>query len=221
MYKRYNEDIPEASVGHGQGGRACTILGLYNLITAELNTVHESIVLFIGDRNGRRCLAEEGDDGLARVTTDDGDVELLGLRLANNLSDEGFGADDVESGDTEQTLRVENILGLEDLGGNGNCRVDGVGDDEDERVGGNLGDDLNQALDNTSVDVEQVITSHTGLAYSAPVLVRHNIAFYEWSVIEGPVICACVELYVRGMPAGMTMMSASLKAALAPSLAGR
>jgi hypothetical protein len=28
-------------------------------------------------------------------------------------------------------------------------------------------------------------------------------------------------VYARGMPAGMTMMSASLKAALAPSLAGR
>lgn len=41
--------IPEASVGHGEGGRTSAILSLDDLITAKLNTVHEGIVLVIGD----------------------------------------------------------------------------------------------------------------------------------------------------------------------------
>jgi len=49
------------------------------------------------------------------VATDDGDV-LVGGVGALELGDEAGGADDVEGGDTEETLRVVDTPGLEDLG---------------------------------------------------------------------------------------------------------
>ena len=151
-------------ISHGEGGRAETLLSLDDLITTELDAVDESIVLVVrdGDRGGN--LAEEGNDGLARVATDDGDNELLGVALASNLGNEGLGTDNVEGGDTEELLGVEDTLGLEDLGGDGDSRVDRVGDDEDEGVGGDLSGDLDQALDDTGVDVEEIITGHARLA---------------------------------------------------------
>jgi len=154
----------ETGVSHGQGGGTSTILGLDNLVTAKLDAVHEGIVLVVGDRDRRRGLAEERNNGLTRVTTNDGDGQLLGVSPASDLGNEGLGTDDVEGGDTKETLGVEDALGLEDLGRDGDGRVDGVGDDENEGVRGNLGSDLNQALHNASIDVEKVVTSHTRLA---------------------------------------------------------
>ena len=110
-------------------------------------------------------MAEERDDGLAGVTTNDGDGELVGLLLAGNGSDEGLSADDIEGGDTEELLGVENAGLLEDLGGDGNGRVHGVGNDEDVGLGGVLCDALDEALDDTGVDLEEVITGHAGLSY--------------------------------------------------------
>jgi hypothetical protein len=157
----------EASVGHGQGSGAAAILGLNDLVTTELDTVDESVVLVVGDAGGRSNLAEEGNNGLARVTADNGDSEILGLCLAGDLCDKGLGTDNVEGGDTEQLLGVENLLGLEHLGGDGDCRVDRVGDDKDEGVGGDLSSGLDQALDNAGVDLEEVVSGHAGLAGNA------------------------------------------------------
>lgn len=99
------------------------------------------------------------------MATDDGDGELRAGLLAGDLGDEGLGTDDVEGGDTEELLGVKDALGLEDLGGDRDRRVDGVGNDKDESLGSHVGGDLNQALDNACVDVEKVVTGHTGLAY--------------------------------------------------------
>ena len=101
------------------------------------------------------------------MTTDDGNGQFLRAGLAGDLSDKGLGTDNVESGNTEEALGVEDALGLEDLGGDGNGRVHGVGDDEDESVRCDLGGDLDQALDDTGVDVEEIIAGHAGLAYDA------------------------------------------------------
>lgn len=156
--------LPETSVGHREGGRTGTVLGLDDLVTAELDAVDESIVLVVG--NGRRGLdlAEEGNDGLARVTANDGDGQVLGLLLASEASNEGLSADNVEGGDTEETLGVEDVLGLEDLSGDRDGGVDGVRDDEDEGLGGDLSSNLDKTLDDTGIDIEQIITGHTGLA---------------------------------------------------------
>ena len=157
-------NLPETSIGHGQSGGTSTVLGLDNLVTTELNSVHESIVLVVRNLNCRRGLADEGDNGLARVSTNDGDVQLLGVGLANNLSDEGLSTNDVESGDTKETLRVEDALGLENLGSNGNGRVDGVGDDQELGLGSSLSSGLGEVTDDGGVGVEEIVTGHTGLA---------------------------------------------------------
>jgi hypothetical protein len=157
----------EAGVSHGEGGGTSAILGLDDLVATELNTVDESIVLVVGDSDGGRDLAEEGHNGLARVSTDNGDGQLLRLGLASDLGHKGLGADNVKSGDTEEALGVEDVLGLENLGRDGHGGVDRVGDDEDEGLGGDLSSNLDEALDNAGVDLEQVITGHAGLARNA------------------------------------------------------
>jgi hypothetical protein len=122
--------------------------------------------LFLGDVDAGLGLAEQGNNGLARVSTDDGNVQLGGVLLASDLGNEGLGTDDIEGGDTEQLLGVEDTAGLENLGGNGNCGVDGVGDDEDECLGAVLDDALDETLDDTGVDLEQIVTGHARLAWT-------------------------------------------------------
>ena len=199
-------NLPETGVRHTQGCRTGAILGLDDLITTELDAVDQGVVLVVGDGDGRLDLAEEWDDGLARVAADDGNGELLGSRLAGNLGDEGLCPDNIERGNAKQALGVEDALGFQDLGGDGHGRVDGIGDDEDEGLGGDLGGDFDQALDDASVDVKQVVTRHAGLA---------------WCCQSATTTAPWRRSHLRGIPAGMTMMSASLKAVLAPSLGGR
>jgi hypothetical protein len=203
--------LPVTCISHREGSRSKTILGLDDLITTKLNPVDESIVLVIGNGDGGLDLAEKGYNGVAGVTANDGDGELLGIGFAGNLSNEGLSTDDIEGGDTEEALGVENALGLEDLGGDGDGRVDGVRDNEDESVGGNLGSNLNKALDDTGVDVEKIVTGHAGLTWKQP--------SSEFALAD--ITHQGLKRYIRGMPAGMTMISASLKAALAPSSLGR
>jgi hypothetical protein len=83
---------------------------------------------------------------------------------ASDALDEGLGADNVEGGDTEQLLGVEDAGLGEDLGGNGHGAVDGVGDDEDEGLGAVLGDTLDQALYDAGVDLEEIVAGHARLA---------------------------------------------------------
>lgn len=98
------------------------------------------------------------------MSTDDGDGQALGILLAGNASDKGLGTDDVKGGDTKQALGVEDALGLENLGGDGDSGVDGVGDHEDVSVGSDLSSNLNETLHDASIDVEEIISSHTRLA---------------------------------------------------------
>ena len=146
--------------GHGEGGRASTVLGLDDLVTTELDTVDE---LVVGGQVGVVALGEEGDDGNTGVAADDGDVLVLGVG-ALDLADEAAGADDVEGGDAEEGLGVVDAAGLEDLCADGDGGVDGVGDDEDLGLGGGLGDGLGEVADDGGVGVEQVVAGHAGLA---------------------------------------------------------
>lgn len=146
--------------GHGQGGGTSTVLGLDDLVTTELDTLDD---LLVGGQVGVGGLGEQRDDGHTGVATNNGDV-LIGRVGALELGDEAGGADDIEGGDTEQTLGVVDTAGLEDLGDDGDGGVDGVGDDEDVGVGGGLGGGLGQVADDGGVGVEQVVTGHAGLA---------------------------------------------------------
>jgi hypothetical protein len=117
------ERLGEAGTGHGhgEGGRASTVLGLDDLVTTELDTVDVAVKLLALEVVAR--LRQERDNGCAGVTTDDGDVLAGGVGVLQ-LGDEAGSADDIEGGDTEEALGVVDTLGLEDLGGDGDGGVD-------------------------------------------------------------------------------------------------
>jgi hypothetical protein len=109
------------SHGHGERGRASSILGLDDLITTELDAVDVAVELLALEVVAR--LRQKGNDSCAGVATNNGDVLAGGVGVLE-LGDEARGTDDVEGGDTEEALGVVDTLGLEDLGGDGNGRVD-------------------------------------------------------------------------------------------------
>lgn len=129
-------------------------------------TVDQSVI-FVG-RNLERGgdLAEERDNGLAGVTTDNGDLGLGGVLLAGVFLSESLGANNVQGGDTEEALRVKDASALENLSSNRDGRVDRVRDDQDESLGAVLGNTLDEITDDASVDLEQVVTGHTRLPYN-------------------------------------------------------
>ncbi|KAI3480889.1 hypothetical protein L1887_56963 [Cichorium endivia] len=162
LEERVGED--GGGVGHGEGGGAGAVLGLDDLVTAELDAVDELLVLLaLGDGVAAVGLREERHDGDTRVATDDGDDGLGGL-LARDAREEGGGTGDVEGGDAVELLRVVDAGLLEDLGDDGHGGVDGVGDDEEVGVGGDLGGLLGEVADDGGVGVEEVVTGHAGLA---------------------------------------------------------
>lgn len=68
-------------------------------------------------------LRDQGDDGDARVATDD--CDLLVRRVgALDLGDKAGGTDNVKGGDTEEALGVVYVLGLEDFGDDWDSGVD-------------------------------------------------------------------------------------------------
>lgn len=68
-------------------------------------------------------LGDQRNDSDAGMSTDDGDV-LVGWIGALDLRDETGRTDNIECGDTEETLGVIDTLALEDLGNDGNGRID-------------------------------------------------------------------------------------------------
>ena len=118
------EGLSHASTshGHGEGGRASTILGLDDLITTELDAVDE-LVAGLTLNAGVAGLGEKRDNGHTGVATDDRDGLVGGVGLLD-LGDEARGTDNVKGGNTEETLGVVDTPGLEDLGDNGDGGVD-------------------------------------------------------------------------------------------------
>lgn len=98
------------------------------------------------------------------MTTDDGHGSLGGVLKLGELLGEGLGTDNVKGGHTEQTLGVEDASSLEDLSGDGDGGVDGVGDNQDGGLGAELGDTLDEITHDTGVDLEEVVTGHTRFA---------------------------------------------------------
>lgn len=107
--------------GHGEGSRASTVLGLDHLVTTELDALDVGVEL--SALEVLAGLGEEGHNGGAGVTSDNGDV-LTGGVVVLDLGDEAGSADNVEGGDTEEALGVVDALGLEDLGSDGDGGVD-------------------------------------------------------------------------------------------------
>jgi hypothetical protein len=117
------ERLGETGTGHGHGesGRAGTVLGLDDLVTAELDAVDVALELLALEVVAG--LRQERDDGCAGVATNNGDVLAGGVGVLD-LGDEARGTDDVEGGDTEEALGVIDASLLEDLGGDGDGGVD-------------------------------------------------------------------------------------------------
>lgn len=115
--------LGEAGTGHshGEGSGTGTVLGLDDLVTAELHAVDVLVELLALEVVAG--LGEERDDGGTGVATDDGDVLVGGVGVAD-LGDEARGADNVEGGDTKEALGVVDALALEHLGGDGDGGVD-------------------------------------------------------------------------------------------------
>jgi hypothetical protein len=134
------------------------------IIESGKRTVHEGIVFVGRDLESRLGLAEEWDNSVTRVSTNNRDGGLRGVLLATPFLDESLGTHNIQSGDTEETLGFENTGSLEDLGGNGDGGVDGIGNDEHKSLGAELCNALDQSLDDTGVDLEEVVTGHSRLA---------------------------------------------------------
>lgn len=138
----------QAKVPHGKNSR----------------TVDKSIRAVSGNLEAGGDLAEQWNNGLARVTTDNGHGSLRGVLELRELLGESLGTNNVEGGHTKQALGVEDTSGLEDLSGDGDGGVDRVRDDKDGGLGAELGDTLDEITNNAGVDLEEVITGHTRLA---------------------------------------------------------
>jgi hypothetical protein len=101
------------------------------------------------------------------VAANYGNSKTIRAALACGLSNKGLGADNVERGDAEEALSVEDALGLEDFGCDGHGRIDGVGDDQDEGLGSHLGRGRDEIPDDSGVDVKEIVAAHAGLARNA------------------------------------------------------
>lgn len=71
-------------------------------------------------------------------------------------------------------LGVKNAMFLEDLGDDGDCRVDGVGDDKDECLGTGRGDTNGQVVNDSSVDLVTVRVLSV-MFLTAPTLKRSSL----------------------------------------------
>lgn len=109
-------------------------------------------------------LREEWDDGDARVASHNSDV-LIDWVGVLNLGDKSGSADDIESGDTEETLWVVDSLGLEDLCDDWDGRVDWVGDDKDVGVWCRLCGCFGEVAHDGGVGVEEIVTGHAWFAW--------------------------------------------------------
>jgi len=148
------------SSSHGQGSRTTTSLGLDDLITTEHDAGSEVVKLLTLDRHGSGSEGEERHDGSTSVTTDDRN----GDGLASLLRSEGVSTELVKGGNTEELLGVVDAELLQCLSPDGDSGVDWVRDNEIAGVGALLCALTCNGVVDVGVDVEEVVTSHAGLA---------------------------------------------------------
>jgi len=163
-----DDGVGESSggVGHREGGRSATGLGLDDFGSSVLDSLGEGgdLVSIEGvDAASGLDLGEDGDDGDSGVTSDNWDVDVVGV-LGSEDGDKLVGTDDIKGGDTVDSGRVNAEL-LVDLGGDGHGRVDGVADNTDNGVRGGLGAGSGELSDNGGVGVEKIVSGHARLSW--------------------------------------------------------
>mmetsp|Transcript_34807 Transcript_34807/g.62611 ORF Transcript_34807/g.62611 Transcript_34807/m.62611 type:complete len:358 (-) Transcript_34807:71-1144(-) len=149
-------------VGHGESGRALALLGVNDLSATLLGTLGEGLSLILAEGNIGSGLGEKGEDGNTSVTTDDGDVNGANIKTLR-LSVEGLSADNIEGGNTHDLALVVDTELLKGLSSDRNSGVNRVGDDVKDGARAVLAASLNKVHDDTSVDLEKIITGHSGL----------------------------------------------------------
>lgn len=217
-----------SGVSHREGSGSGSVLGLDDLISTELDALDESgeaVSSSLDNLLALGGLREEGNDGGSRVSSDDGDGGVLGGG-SSEAGKEGRRANDIKGGDTEEATdgrrisacswlkeRGNSPLGvvdtglLEDLGDNGDGRVDGVGNDTNASLGGGLGGSGGEVADDRGVGLrrEPGQRNRTNSSHHSALTLKRSSR-----VIPG----------LRGIPAGMITTSAPSRAFLRPSLSG-
>mmetsp|Transcript_4296 Transcript_4296/g.11969 ORF Transcript_4296/g.11969 Transcript_4296/m.11969 type:complete len:373 (-) Transcript_4296:57-1175(-) len=154
------EEVP--SICHGQRGRSRPGLGLYHLVTAELNAVGEGGQVVLREV-GPGHLRQEGKDGDTRVSANDCDILGGGVHSLVGRH-EAVGPDNVQGGyATELGLVVDARL-FEDLGGDGDSGVHRVGNDGENCLGAEFGASLHERFDDGGIGVEEVVAGHARFA---------------------------------------------------------
>mmetsp|Transcript_12358 Transcript_12358/g.45747 ORF Transcript_12358/g.45747 Transcript_12358/m.45747 type:complete len:213 (-) Transcript_12358:350-988(-) len=151
--------------GHGQGGTSCAVLGLHDLVSAELDPLRERGDVFVAEV-GAFHLGEQGQDRGARMAPDHRHVRAVHVRSLV-LGHECLGAHDVQGRHPEEVLLVVHAGLLEHLLKDRHGGVHRVRDDQEVRLRAVLGARLCQRLHDARVGVEQVVPGHAWLARHA------------------------------------------------------
>lgn len=153
------ERVGELGTGvrHGQGSASSTILCLDDLVTAELDAVHELVVGLSGNILAEVGLGEERDDRGSAVATNNGDDSVSGLGALDSGKETG-GADNVKGGDAEEAARIEDTGLLESGSNDGDCGVDRVRDDEDVGFGGDAANCGSKVADDGCVGLVTLVS---------------------------------------------------------------
>ncbi|RUP46485.1 hypothetical protein BC936DRAFT_146903 [Jimgerdemannia flammicorona] len=106
---QHGEGEPGASIGHREGGAAKPILGLDDLVAAELDSVGDGLDLLPGELVSTLDLREQRENGDATVTANDRDAERVSFG-ADQARDESRGANNVEGGDTKNPVTNEETM---------------------------------------------------------------------------------------------------------------
>mmetsp|Transcript_131186 Transcript_131186/g.318704 ORF Transcript_131186/g.318704 Transcript_131186/m.318704 type:complete len:332 (+) Transcript_131186:322-1317(+) len=152
-----------AGVGHREGSRAATCLGLNDLITSKHDAVCQGVTLLCGEADCGLGLREKRNDGGPRMAANNRHLDLVDI-VALCLGDKCACPAYVQGGDSKQLPGVVNSVLLEDLSCNGHGGVDRIGNDQDARLGADLCAACDQGLDDARIDVEEVVACHTRLA---------------------------------------------------------
>ena len=105
-------------------------------------------------------LAEEGENGDAGVAANDWDINLVHI-YACLFRVKGLGTHNIQGGNTKETFLVVDAHLFQCLSSNWDGGVDWVGDDVEESTRAVFSASFNQALDNASIDLEEIIASHS------------------------------------------------------------
>jgi len=121
-----------------------------------LYSCSQSLQFIPRDLDSGFCLTKQWNNGLSGVSSHDRNNEVSGGVAGSDFCGESRSTHNVKSSNTEKSLWVENFMCFENFCDDGDSRVDGIGNDEDECVGTVCGDTLCQISNNPSVNFEKI-----------------------------------------------------------------